>query len=219
MSRYQDVIDNVLFAGSEVINGELMNMLNVKYLIARQPLPEQFKPIHQQEDFTVFENQNVLPKAFFVDTVNAARSPSEALEAIQRTREFNPKTTAIAERAESLRLTPDTTASVNITAYGPREIDIQYQRQTDGYLVLSEIYYPKGWTASIDGNDIPIEATNYILRGMKVPAGEHTLTLRFDPASHVWGSRIAWAGNFVVWLLGLLVIGQWWQGRNQSSEE
>lgn len=218
MSRYQEVIDNVLFAGNDLINGDLMNMLNVKYLIARQPLSDQYKPIQQSEGFTVFENTEVLPKAFFVDEIQTVESPAAALDAIQRTQNFDPSTTAIVERNDSfsLPLASDTAATVEITTYEPREIRIAYSRATDGYLVLSETYYPAGWTASVDGEPISIEAANYILRGMEVPAGDHEVVLRFNPTSHIWGSRIAWMGNIVVWLLGLAVLGQWWRERQQA---
>jgi hypothetical protein len=217
LSRYQEVVDNLLFAGPELINEDVMNMLNVKYLIARQPLPEPYQPVQQAEGFTVFENPNVLPKAFFVDQVTAVDSPSEALRMLQQTDSFDPSQMAVAEREESLQLTSDSTASVSVTEYGPREIRLNYSRNSEGYLVLSETYYPAGWHASIDGNTVPIEAANYILRGMKVPAGDHEVTLRFDPASHIWGSRVAWFGNIMVWLLGLGVVAMAWRERNASD--
>ncbi|MDZ7690403.1 MAG: YfhO family protein [Balneolaceae bacterium] len=90
----------------------------------------------------------------------------------------------------------DTTASVEVTHYDARSIELQTKRSAPGYLVLSEIYYPEGWQLTIDGEPSEIYKTNYVLRGMNVPAGEHTLRMEFNPTSYIWGGRIAWGFQY-----------------------
>ena len=61
------------------------------------------------------------------------------------------------------------------------------------------MYYPAGWNAYLDGEQVPIHRTNYLLRGVHVPAGEHTVEMRFEPAADRYGTWIAWASTILVY--------------------
>jgi uncharacterized membrane protein YfhO len=75
-----------------------------------------------------------------------------------------------------------------------------------GLLVLSEVHYPLGWTATVDGEDVPLVRVNYVLSGLEVPAGEHQVQLTFEPEG--WGTAklLSRAGSLLLAaLLGLSI--------------
>lgn len=217
LSIIQDVIDEGLFTGSSGINYALLNMLNVKYISSQRELPlDGYREAYQQDDYYVYENLQVLPKAWFADRIRSVGSPREAFDSILPDQTFNPSSEAIVETTSSITANPDSTASVSIQSYTARNIVIDIERNEPGFLVLGEIYYPAGWTATLNGEEIPIYKTNYLLRGFEIPPGEHTLELTFQPASHLIGSKISWAANLIQWLIGLLLLAGWWRNRSKS---
>lgn len=222
LSYYQDMIDEALQTGPAGLNMELLDILNVKYLTVgpQQPLSMQgLEQVYEGEDGRAYENTDVLPKAFFADSVITVDSPRRAIDLIKGGSGVNLRTTAVVESGDPLPANPDTAASVEVTSYGPREITLSTERSSDGFLVLSEIYYPPGWTATVDGQPATIYKTDYILRGLQVPAGEHEIGLRFDPDSYIWGSRISWAGNILQWALGLFLLAGYLRGRTSTEED
>lgn len=211
LSHYQDLVENLLFTNQYQMNPEILQMLNVKFVSHRRPLRELvnagFEQVYSGEDGYVFQNNNVLPKAFFVDSLVYASSAQEAIDEMDPTGSFDASEYAVVETSQSLTAQPDTAAAVSVTEYGPRNIKLETNRSTDGFMVLSEIYYPEGWTATIDGEETEIHKTNYVLRGIEVPAGDHTIHFNFHPRSYFTGKKIAWASNILQWLIGLLSIG------------
>ena len=73
--------------------------------------------------------------------------------------------------------------------------------KTDQLAVFSEIYYPKGWIATIDGKESPYVNADYVLRAMVIPAGKHTVEFNFKPAVYVVGEKISLAGSILVLLI------------------
>jgi len=69
------------------------------------------------------------------------------------------------------------------------------------------VYYPAGWKAYVDGEEVPIYRANYLFRAVPVPAGEHTVTLRFEPESHRIGLIISWITTLLVYGTVLGIIG------------
>ncbi|MEX2601049.1 MAG: YfhO family protein [Balneolaceae bacterium] len=213
LSVIQDVIGEGLFTGPAGINFAMLNMLNVRYISAQRQLPlNGFQEVFQEGESFVYENQNVLPKAWFVDQVTVVDSPRDAFNSILPDQMFDPATEAVVETSSDISTVQDTTASVRIRNYTARDIVIEIERSMPGFLVLSEIYYPAGWRATLNGEEIPIYKTNYLLRGFEIPPGGHTLALTFQPASHLIGSKISWAANLIQWLIGLLLLAGWWRG-------
>ena len=95
----------------------------------------------------------------------------------------------------------DSLSSVRLTSYEPNRLIYETNNSKDGVIVFSEIYYPDGWIATIDGEPADIARADYILRSMYVPAGKHTIEMRFDPKSLHVTEGIAYAA------LALMVIG------------
>ena len=194
LRRYQDLIDEHL----SKYHMPVIDMLNTKYLI-----------VPQDDQAVVQRNPDAMGNAWFVGNlkvVDGARAEINALEQIDLSttavldREFE----AFASRPEP-GIAPD--AAVLMTAFTPKQIDYDYQTATPGTIVFSEIYYPYGWKASIDGTPVDHFRVNYLLRALNVPEGSHHITFIFDPDSVRKGDRIATVCVVLMYLLILAAAG------------
>ena len=107
----------------------------------------------------------------------------------------------------------DSLSSVVLSKSAPDELIYQVQSQFSQFVVFSEMYYPKGWTATVNEEVVPIINVNYVLRGLNVPPGKSTIVFRFDPPVVVLGTRIRWLS---MWLFLLILGGIYYL---QSSEK
>lgn len=211
---YQEIIDSCLFQGWEPefpLNMNIVNMLNAKYLLTRARwLGEKFPIVHTDQMTSVFTslNPSYLPRAFIVDEVIIARSKSEVFRLLNSP-SFNPRRQAILEREPSAKpLKPDT-STVVITKYGAHEIALETYSDKPALLVLSEVYYPAGWKAYLDGVETEIYKTNYILRSVVVPEGKHTVVFRYHSKTYDQGLRISFVGWGISFLLIVIGVVQW----------
>lgn len=201
LSHYQDVIEEAIFGEQTLLNMPVINMLNTRFLTYPIPIDlPGWEIVYRGDVGVVMENREALPKAWFADSLAVAPLPGDAIAELHR---FDPSHTAILMDADRIpQVTPTENRSAEVTTYGPREIGLNLSTDAPSFLVLSEIYYPVGWYAELNGEPVSIHRTNYILRGFEIPAGEHTLTLRFDPRSHILGSRLSWIFNIIILLIG-----------------
>jgi uncharacterized membrane protein YfhO len=120
---------------------------------------------------------------------------------------FDPLQTAVLSVPLPVEITPaDSAHPPVITSYASREIRISTDTPGNALLVLSEVYYPAGWKAFVDGTETEIHRTNYVLRSVVVPGGKHEVTFRFDPPLYRTGwllSNIAWAVTALCIFIGL----------------
>lgn len=219
LSIVQDVIDErgPLFTGDFGLNTDLLSLLNVKYLtyVPGLNLPG-FEEVFSSPSGVVYENEHVLPKAFFTDSVIITQDPAEAY-AYLNPGAINFAQTAVVETSTPITANPDSVAKIEVTLYTGPEISLKVSRSTPGFLVLSEIYYPDGWIAELNGEEVPIYKTNYLLRGMEIPAGEHELELRFEPDSFRIGVLLGWLSLVLQLLLGAFLAFSWYKNRNKSG--
>ncbi|NNC93911.1 MAG: YfhO family protein, partial [Chitinophagales bacterium] len=193
MMRYQDLIERHLSTG----NMNVFNMLNTKYFINKD---QQGNPIANV-------NTNALGNAWFVKEHRLVENADEEMNALSN---FNPSETAIIDKRFSDYLagyshSGNPSNSIKLTSYDSDHMVYQSNASTDQLAVFSEIYYNgKDWKAYIDGEYVPHIRVNYVLRGLKIPAGEHTVEFRFLPQSFYTGRTVS-AISF--YLLILLVIG------------
>ena len=96
-------------------------------------------------------------------------------------------------------------ASVELTSYAPNELRYRYSTPEAARLIFSEVYYPVGWTLTVEdtGETLPIELEGTLLRAAQVPAGEHTLVMRFDPPSYRTGEAVSRATSILLILAAL----------------
>lgn len=194
LRRYQDLIDEHLSKGELPVIG----MLNAKYIISAD----------ENGQATPTLNPYALGNAWFVDQIviaDGARAESDALSSIDLA------VTAVVDSGFAgcvANLAPghDDAAKVELVKYTPRRIDYRSTSSKPGTIVFSEIYYPYGWKASIDGNPVEHFRANYILRAINVAAGEHQISFVFDPDSVRKGDSIAIACIIVMYCATAAII-------------
>ncbi len=174
----------------------VLNMLNTRYIIYNlNSMP--------------LVNMEALGNAWFVKEFSYADNADEELMMIG---EVNPGNTAIINREYSELLSNDSlgfhhNANIELTSYAPNKLVYEYKAPNPSMVVFSEIYYPKGWEAYINGEPAEHFRANYILRAMVVPAGENEIVFEFKPRSYYTGERIALVFSILIVLLGFGYIG------------
>jgi len=174
----------------------MLDMLNVKYLIINHlPLPDpRYKMVYTKQPW-IYENTTALPRAFFVDSTVTLIGRKAVFDFMKSGR-FDPHRLAILEEKLAMPIGAKADNSAKVVNYDIHEIQIEAKVQQPGLMVLSEIYYPAGWKAYVDGRESKIYQTNYLLRSVFLPAGEHRVVFKFQPVSYplgVWISRITLA--------------------------
>ncbi len=168
----------------------VLNMLGAKYFFHPGPVPNDsllsmIQPHYTSLDddkLVIYRNPNALPRAWFADSLKVI-TPADSILSAMRDENWDPRQLAFVEEQIAGVSRPDS-AYVKQTKAEMHELEYDVRADKDAFLVLSEIYYPAGWKATLDGKEIPIYPTNYVLRGLKIPAGEHKLRLVFASASY-----------------------------------
>jgi hypothetical protein len=196
LKRYQELIEYQISKN----NTAVFNMLNTKYFIISNPQTKQ--PIPQL-------NPDACGPAWFVKEIKTVANADSEITALS---DFNPLQTAIADKRfashfENFDLQFDSTATIKLSSVVSNHLVYEYQCTSEQFAVLSEIFYDKGWNAYLDGNLMPHIRVNYVLRGMRVPAGKHTIEFKFEPSVYRNGERIALISSSILLLLffGLIV--------------
>jgi hypothetical protein len=217
LGYYQDLIDQAIFTGSTGINTGVLNMLNIKYLSVRQEagLPG-FETVYRGNDGIVMENLNVLPKAWFADSVQTLDSQTEVLQQVSG--DFDPSVTALVVSDGEISAQPDSLSGIRITTYNANHIELEVNRSNPGFLVLGEIWYPQGWKITLNGEAIDMVRTNYVLRGFEIPAGNHTLQMKMEPVWYTAGRRISLFGTFLLFGTGFIGLFLFFRKSGSESE-
>ena len=131
---------------------------------------------------------------------------------VLRKPDFNPLASAIIEKEVGVvEYNPDSQA--NITFWSPDKIEIEVSAPIGQFLVLSEIYYPEGWTIT-SHPDWEIHPVNTILRGIHIPAGEHHIVMEFIPDDVYYGTFLTWGSTVLL----LLFIAVWINHKRKENE-
>ncbi|MBN1997369.1 YfhO family protein [candidate division KSB1 bacterium] len=209
---YQDLIETSFAAVMQpaALRWNVVDMLNAKYLISEKDLDLPFLELVYpkggiQKGRKIYLNQNVLKRAFFVGDYQVIAERQKRLNFINSA-EFDPREMAVLEKELDKTIQQPDSADAQISLYQPNHIHLKAYTDKDALLVLSEIYYPKGWKAHIDGQETEIFKTNHVLRSIFVPAGQHLIFLDFMPASFKLSSIVSKILNAVIHL-ALLAIG------------
>ena len=196
LRRYQDLIDEHI----SKMNWNVIGMLNAKYIIV---------PDKKSGQAQVQLNPYAMGNAWFVDTLLVADNANEESDALNY---LDLSTTTVLDKefagyVEDFTPERDPKAMVRLTKYTPRYLDYEYSTSKPGTIVFSEIYYPYGWKATIDGKPADIYRVNYMLRAINVPAGTHSIHMEFAPDSAKKGDAIAMVCIAIMYTTILLVIG------------
>lgn len=193
LSIYQDIIEKQLFNFPDC--APVLNMLNAKYII----LP----PMKQGENVSLQTNPDALGAAWFVKNLSAKKTNAEIMTALTY---LHPKDTALVVEKDmaalgSVATMADSTASISLLYNDNDIIEYKSHAASAGFAVFSEVYYADGWVATIDDKETPIVRTNYVLRGLAIPAGDHRIKFEFKPASFYNSSKAGILSSVFIWLL------------------
>jgi len=189
-------------------NLEVVNMLNIKYVIQQ----------NEKRQLDVQENPSANGPAWFIEDlkfVDGYISEFEALNSIDT------KQTAVIRNDfkgefENFKPRKDSVSTISISKTTPDHLSYNVYANNPGFLVFSETYYKDGWNAYIDGKSEKIYPVNYMLRGLKVPSGKHTIEFKFEPQVVKTGSTITLASSVI---FGLLFIGAlFFEFKNRKSD-
>ncbi len=205
LGYYQDLIDEAFFSGPAGLNPGVFNMLNIKYITAQASLNlPGFETVFQTGEGAVLENREVLPKAWFVDTVQIFDDQPSILQALKE--DFDARSAAYITGELTEPVQTDTLATVRVTEYNANQISLDISRSKPGFLVLSEIWYPPGWNITLNGSEIEMIRTNYVLRGFEIPPGDHELIMTLEPVWYKTGNWMSAAGTILLYGTGLFGI-------------
>ncbi|MGK0384257.1 MAG: hypothetical protein ACJAVL_000994 [Bacteroidia bacterium] len=194
LKRYQELIDSCI----SNTNLAVLNMLNTKYFITPD---KEGRP-------SVRRNPLALGNAWFVDEVRMVENADQELAALSEN-DFNPEKIAVIDKRFANQLSgfqpsTDNAANIYFLEYKSNYLKYETETTTEQLAVFSEIYFANGWNAYVDGELHSHLRANYVLRSMRIPAGNHEVEFKFEPEVYATGEKISLAGSI---LLVLFVIG------------
>ncbi len=207
LRRYQELIEEHIYPEirafartSQTDSTPVLNMLNTRYILV---------PGGKDQPTMAWPNRMVLGNAWFVQAVRKVDNADAEIAAMKG---FRPDSVAVvAKEFESLIAGypggRDSSDRISLDSYTPNDLQYQYRSRNGGLAVFSEIYYPKGWNAYIDDKPAPHFRANYVLRAMVLPAGEHKVRFRFEPAVYRVGEKVSLAGSVILILVTVALAG------------
>jgi hypothetical protein len=208
LSIVEDLL-NFQLRNKQPMNMPVLNMLNTKYVITGDK--QSGKNIAQT-------NPDALGPVWFVKGIQFVNTPAAAMKALDN---LNPKDTAVVVEDNKSKIPftpqPDSSASIRLLKNDNDYIEYQSNSATNQFAVFSEIYYDRGWTAFINGKEAPIVQTNYVLRGLAVPAGQHKITFEFKPASYYTSNKVAIIASVLIWLSLIAAIATYYSLKRRQT--
>ncbi|WP_375578316.1 YfhO family protein [Marivirga tractuosa] len=196
MRRYQDLINlhiqqemNALIeklrsGSTDLSEFGVLNMLNTKYIKFGNQAGQ------------VIQNNNSFGNAWFVENIQPVKNPDEEIETLGQ---INPNETAVINQTRfDIPQVDLSEGNINLKSYAPNELVYQSDNTQTGLALFSEIYYPKGWKAYIDGKEAEILQANYVLRALEIPPGQHEIRFEFKPAAYYTGNTIMMIGSIIL---------------------
>ncbi len=191
LSIYQDLIEHQLYNFPNCM--PVLNMLNAKYVVT--PGQQGGQPVAQL-------NPGALGACWFVKGIVVKKTPTEVMDCLTT---LNTKDSAVIFEADKALATAatqaDSSAKVSLVKNDNDYVEYASTSTTGQFAVFSEVYYSHGWKAYIDGKEATIVKTNYVLRGLTVPAGNHKITFEFKPDSYYGSMKASVASSALIWLL------------------
>jgi hypothetical protein len=168
----------------------VLNMLNTKYII----WPGREQPV-------TIANPQANGNAWFVKNVKMVANADSEMVALYHT---NMKTDVVIQQKNKEGISASNSynaeGKIDLRSYKPNDLVYETESKSKEFAVFSEIYYPKGWNAYIDGTLTPYACVDYLLRGMEIPAGKHKVEFKFEPAIYKTGNIISIIGSILVLL-------------------
>jgi hypothetical protein len=184
-------------------------MLNVKYSII---------PTGANGQASLMQNPGAMGPAWLVKNLYTVPDAAAELQAIGQ---VNLRDTAVLQESFAAGIAQpqwDSAASISLTHFDNDTLRYSFEAAGPQFAVFSDIYYPKGWNAYVDGQPANYIKVNYALRGMSLPAGRHEVAFIFEPASVKKGITLSYIGSWLVLLLTLGGLFMAWRQRRTKPE-
>lgn len=213
LQRYQDLIDSYLIPEINTIFRSITGKSTVSEAQATLPAMPVLSMLNDRyiivdPDAYPLVNKNAYGNCWLVDSCVNASTPDEEIALIGSV-DLRSKAVIGKDFQSYANVKPGVSGadSISLSYYAPNELRYDYDISSDRTAIFSEIYYPQGWKAMIDGKDpLDIFRADWTLRAANLPAGKHTLTMRFEPRSYTVSSNISRASSAALILLILLSI-------------
>ena len=197
LRSYQDFLDIQAFN-----NPGIQDMLNVKYLITDRNLTSERYQLVLDGKTKIYENNHVLPKAWFVGSTVSVDGMDKSIREVIKTN-FDPKKVAIVNRYKSMSKL--SIGSVKVIECSENQIILETESDGPGFLVLSENYYRPGWNATIDDIETRIFRTNHVLRGVNVPSGKHKVVFSTNDSTYNLAKLLSSSSLFAILVLSFIL--------------
>ncbi len=207
LSIYDDMLTHQL--RKQPLNIQVLNMLNTKYILV---------PNQQNGQAMLQINPGALGQAWFVKHINYVKDAGAAMKALDT---VNPKDTAIVEDRFKKDITfepvGDSTSTIKLIKNDNDVVTYQSINRSNQFAVFSEVYYDRGWKAYIDDKEATIVQTNYVLRGLAIPAGNHQIRFEFKPAAYYNSNKASIGASAIIWLLIIAAVVSSIRKRNEVA--
>ncbi|MBR4775038.1 MAG: YfhO family protein [Bacteroidales bacterium] len=209
LQRYQDLIERYLMGevnGLYKLTDDHVEMNDVKeWMTTRTPILNALNTryIILGGNYPPLVNENALGAAWFVDSVVEAKTPEEEIALLGK---VDLAREAVVSVIPDLTGDPSEEDHIELLTYTPNELRYHYSASTDRLAVFSEIYYPDGWSATVDGKPVDIFCADWTLRAALLPAGEHDIVMRFAPASYRTGGIISAIASILLLIMLLVAV-------------
>ena len=220
-SEFYRYLNGVYEKGGVEIPTPLLDMLSTKYIIYPDSLPYAFllnkiKPVFTSfSGANIYQNLTAYPRAWFVDSLSVIPETEARLQKM-REPSFNPRSLAIVESKIDGVFKPDSCFAKE-TYFDLHNVKYDVATDKNAFLVVSEVYYPAGWKAFIDGKRTEIYPVNHILRGVIIPPGKHTLEMKFISETYKLSLTLSLVGILATVLL--LVAGIGWEEKKKKLKK
>jgi hypothetical protein len=205
LGLYQDIIEHQLSKG----NMEVFNMLNTRYFITQDPRTGASLPQR---------NPNAFGAVWLVKAVRFVPSADAEMQALDK---LDLKDTAITQQkfSSEVKQQPqfDSSATIKVATYLNDKITYDFSSATNQFAVFSEVYYPHGWNAYLDGKKADYLKVDYVLRGMSIPAGKHTIEFRFEPQTYKTANTLMLIATLLAYALLIAAIVFEFQRRRNNT--
>lgn len=191
LTRYNDLIEHQISKG----NPYVLNMLNAKYFITGEGYER---------------NPEAFGNAWLLDTLTYVATPNEEMNALSA---LETRNKAVADKkfagviGDAMPIAAGDT--IYETSYAPNRLTYKAHTAKGGVAAFSEVYFPWGWKATVNGKEMPIGRVNYVLRALRLPAGDSEIVMSFEPKSVETANTVSMAAVVVIYLLAIAALAVW----------
>jgi len=212
LQRYQDLIEKHIIKEIRAFQKSIQNVNTIGEAEAAMPWMPVLSMLNDKyiivdPNAAAITNHKAMGNCWLVDSVARAATPDEEIALLDK---VDVRHVAIlGPDFASVEMPSGAVAqgdTIALVSYAPNEMHYKYTTSSPRMAIFSEVYYPEGWVAKVDGEETDIFRSNWTLRGMNLPAGSHEIVMRFDPPSYKVGTRISRATSISLILLLLLAL-------------